>query len=94
MYYYRIVISKGTDPAKKKNNSSKEYMVCHYCFLIMSWNFKISFVMVVMVWRCCVLSKIAIISVKSVDYRYIIYEISKSEAIDLLEIVLKDRGYI
>ena len=35
MYYYRIVISKGTDPAKKKN-SSKEYMVCHYCFLIMS----------------------------------------------------------
>ena len=38
---------------------------------------------------------IAIIAVKNIDYRCIIHNISKSEAIDLLESsVLKDREYI
>ena len=38
---------------------------------------------------------IAIITVKNVDYRCIIYNISKSEAINLLKIsVLENRGYI
>ena len=43
---------------------------------------------------CLNISDIAIITVKNVDYRCIIYNISKSEAINLLEnSVLKDRGY-
>ena len=43
---------------------------------------------------CLNLSDIAVISVKSVDYRRIIHN-SKSEAINLLEnSVLEDRGYI
>ena len=41
------------------------------------------------------ISDIAIITVKNIDYRCIIHNISKSEAIDLLESsVLKDREYI
>ena len=37
---------------------------------------------------------IAVITVKNADYRYIIHNIGKSEAINLLEsFVLKDRGY-
>ena len=44
---------------------------------------------------CPNLSDIAVISVKNVDYRCIIHNISKSEAINLLEnSVLEDRGYI
>ena len=43
---------------------------------------------------CLNISDIANITVKNVDYRCIIYNISKSEAINLLEnSVLKDRGY-
>ena len=38
---------------------------------------------------------IAIITVKNVDYRYIIHNISRSEPINLLKsAVLKDPGYI
>ena len=41
------------------------------------------------------ISDIAIITVKSVDYRVIIHKISKSEAINLLEnSVLEDSGYL
>ena len=41
------------------------------------------------------ISDIAIITVKNVDYRCIIHNISKSEAINLLKnSVLEDRGYI
>ena len=41
------------------------------------------------------ISEIAIITVKNVDYRCIMYNINKSEAINLLEnYVLEDRGYI
>ena len=44
---------------------------------------------------CLNLGDIAVISVKNVDYRCIIHNISKSEAINLLEnSVLEDRGYI
>ena len=44
---------------------------------------------------CPNLSDIAVISVKNVDYHCIIHNISKSEAINLLEnSVLEDRGYI
>ena len=44
---------------------------------------------------CLNISDIAIITVKNVDYRCIIHNISKSEAVNLLEnSVLEDCGYI
>ena len=44
---------------------------------------------------CLDISSIAIFTVNNVDYRCIIYNINKSEAINLLEnSVLQDRGYI
>ena len=47
------------------------------------------------VLMCFKLSNIAIINVKSVDYCCIIHDISKSEAIHLLEnSMLDDHGYI
>ena len=40
-------------------------------------------------------SDVAIITAKNVDYRCIVYNISKSEAINLLKYsVFKNRGYI
>ena len=51
--------------------------------------------MVAMTVFCLNTSDIAIITVKNVDYRYIIHDINKSEAINLLEnSVLEDHGYI
>ena len=47
VYYDRIDLSEGIDVAK--NNNSKECMVCQHWFLMMGLNFKISFVMVVMI---------------------------------------------
>ena len=44
---------------------------------------------------CLNISNIAIITVTNVDYHFIMYNISKSEAINLLQnSVLEDRGYI
>ena len=48
LYYYRIDLSQGIDPAK--NSNSKECIICHYCFF--NHGFKIQdsvFVMVVMI---------------------------------------------
>ena len=52
--------------------------------LIMDSNFKIMYAIVVMIWQHNI-SNIAIITVKNVDYCCIIHNISKSEAINLLE---------
>ena len=65
-------------------------------FLMMGLNFKIIFMMVVMISRCClIVSDIVITTVKAVDYRCIIHDISKFEAIRFLEnYILDDRGHI
>ena len=61
--------------------------------LIIALNLKILFVIVI-IWQCYLFSDIAIITVKEVDYHCIIHDVSKSEAIHLLEnSVLDDRGY-
>ena len=64
----------------------------------MGLNYKDLFGMVVMFCRCCVLilaiSLLKILSFLKVDYRCIIHDISKSDAIHLLEdSVLDDLGY-
>ena len=58
-------------------------------FLTMDLSFKILPVKVAMIWWCLNISDIAIITIKGVDFRCIIYDISKSEAIYLLKYSIK-----
>ena len=95
LYYDRIDISEGIDLAK--SNNSKECMICHYQFFNHGFEFQNSvcngFHDLTML--SVNISDIAIITVKNVDYCYIILNISKSEAINLLkDSFLEDRGYI
>ena len=48
IYDDRINFNEGTDVAK--SNSSKECILCHYCYLIMGLNFENLFVIVVMIF--------------------------------------------
>ena len=70
-------------------------MICHYWFFNHGFKFQ-DYVCngchdLTMV--CFNLSDITIITVKNIDYRYIIHDISKSEVINLLEIaVLENVG--
>ena len=93
MYYGRIDISKGIDLVK--SNNRKECMICHYWFFNHGFEFQDS------VCNGChdftmssvKTSDIAVITVKNVDYRCIIHNISKSEVLNLLKnYVLEDRG--
>ena len=60
----------------------------------MDSDFKILYAMVAMMLSVNI-SDIAIITIKNLDYRFIIHSISKSEAINVLKIsVLEDRGCI
>ena len=95
LYYSRINISEGINVTKSSN--SKECMICHYCFFNHGFKFQDS------ICNGChgltILSininDIAIITVKNVDYRCIIHNISKSEVINFLKNpVLKYRGYM
>ena len=72
-------------------------MICHYWFFHHEFKFQGS------ICNGCHdlkmlsvnISDIVIITIKNVEYRCIIHNISKSEAINLLESsVLEDRGYI
>ena len=57
-----------------------QYSVCNGCYDLSM--------------MCINISDIAFITVKNVDYRCIMYNITKSEAINLLEnSMLEDRGY-
>ena len=95
LYYDEIDISKGIDLAK--NNNSKECMICHYGFF--NHGFKFQYHQCTSCHNlsilCLNISDVAIITIKNVDYRFIIYSTRKSEAINLLtNSVLEDRGYI
>ena len=95
LYYDRIEISEEIDPAK--SNSSKECRICHY------WLFNHGFIFQDYVCNgcheltvlCLNISDIAVITVKNVDYRSIIHNVNKSEAMNLLEnSLLEDLSYI
>ena len=95
LYYDRIHISEGTDPTK--SNKSREYMICQYWFFNHRFKFQYSACNGChdLTMLSINISDIAIITVKNVDYRCIIYKTSKSEAINLLNnSVLENRGYI
>ena len=94
LYYDRIDISEGIDVAK--SNNSKECVICHY--LLLNHGFENQYYVCTgchdLSMLCLNVSDIAIITVKNVDYCCIIYNISKSEVINLLEnSVLEDRDY-
>ena len=95
LYHDRIDRSKGIDPAE--SNNSKECISCHYWVFNKEFKYQNSacngchgFTIL-----CVNISDIAIITVKGVDYHYIIYGLSKSDLIHLLKMsVLDDHGYI
>ena len=95
LYYDRIDLSEGIDVGK--NSNSKECIFCHYWFCNHGFSFQNS------VCSSCHdlamldlnIDDIAIITVKSVDHRFFIHDINKSEAFRLLgNSVLDDHGYI
>ena len=86
LYYDRIDVSEEIDLAKTNNRffnhgfNLKDY-VCNDCHDLTMLS--------------VIISNIAIMTVKNVDCRCIIHNITKSEAIILLEsAVLENRGYI
>ena len=87
IYYDRVDVSEGTDV--NKTSEPKECDICHYCyFLNKGFKFQPN-----VCNRChdlsmmsMTLSDIAILNNKSADYCCIISRISKSEAINLMQI--------
>ena len=95
LYYDRIDLSEGIDLAI--SNSSKECMICHYWFFNHGFEFQDSVCngCHVLTMLSVNISDIAIVTIKNVDYCCIIYNISRSEAINLLKnYSLENRGYI
>ena len=91
MLYYDIInINKGIDLAK--SNNSKECMICHYWSFNHGFKFQdsvsnvchnitISGVSISNIYTFCNVSNVAIITTKTVGYRFVIDNITKSEAI-------------
>ena len=95
LYYDRIDRSKGIDHAK--SNKSTEFMICHYWFFNYGFKFQdhVCNGCHDLSMFCINISDIAIITAKNVDCCCIMYNISKSEAIHLLEnSILEDRRYL
>ena len=96
LQYERIYVSEGINV--NKTNASKECMLCHY------WYFKnVRFKFELHVCNKChdvlvtayELKNIVILSVKGVDFRCILWGISKNEAVHRLNnSVLEDKGLL
>ena len=84
LYYDRIDISEGIDPTK--SNKSREWMTCHYFFFDDGFKFQdyVCSGCHDLTMLSINVSDIAIIIIKNVDYCCIIQNITKSEAINLL----------
>ena len=98
-YYNRIHLSEGIYIAK--SNNSKNCMACCDSFFNHGCKFQDSVCNAVcngcldLTMLCLNLTDIAIITFRNVEYRCIIYNITKSDVINLLEnSVFNDRGYI
>ena len=95
LYYNKIDIREGIDLAK--SNNRKECMICHCWFFNHEFKFQDSVCNGShdLTMLSVNISDISIISIKNVDNRCTIHNISKSEAINLLKSsALEDRGYI
>ena len=86
LFYDRTDVSKGVDV--NKTSASKEWDVCHYWYFL---NFSFKFQPNVynkchdLLMMFVNLSDIAILNIKSSDYRCIITLIRKNEAINLMQ---------
>ena len=95
LYYDRIDISEGIDPTK--SNKSKKYTIYYYQFFNHGFEFQDYLYNSChdLTTLCFNISDVAIIIVKNVNYRRIIYNIDIPEAIKLLEnSVLEDGNSI
>ena len=96
LQYEKIDVSEGTDTTK--TSASKKYILCHY------WYFKdVGFRFEPHVWNKChdvlmtvyELKNTALINVKGVNFRCILWSISRDEAINRLDnSVFKDKGVL
>ena len=89
LYYDRIDVSEGIDLAE--SNSNKGCMICHYWLFNHGFNFlhyvcNVCHDLSVLGLNISDINDIAIITGKNDDYRCIIHNISKSEAVNLLNI--------
>ena len=96
LQYDRYDISEGIDIDRR--NKSKEYMLCHYWyFRNVGYKFRPYLcngchVVSTMAYE---LKNIAILSAKGVDYRCILWSISRDEAVNTLNnSVLEDKGVL
>ena len=78
LYYDRSDMSKGMDPTK--SNNSRECMICDYWFFIHGFKFQYSVCNGFhdLLRLCPNISDVANITVKNIDYRCIMNNISKS----------------
>ena len=85
IYYDRIDLSEGIDFTK--SNSSKEYLVCHYWYFyhVSKFQKSVSIGSHELLIISPNINNISIIAVKVILYCSIIYDVSKSDAINLLE---------
>ena len=96
LQYDRIDFSEGTDI--NKTSESEECMLCHYCYF-KDINFKFQpylcngcHAVSMMTYE---LKNIEILNAKDVDYRCILWGISRGEAINRLHnSVLEDKGVL
>ena len=84
LYNDRIDVSEGIDLTR--SNNSKECMICHYWFFNNGFKIEDSVCNEChdLTMLCLNINDITIITVKNVDCHCIIYNIRKSEAIDVL----------
>ena len=85
LYYHRIDIKERTDP--NKSNKNRECMICHYWFFNHGFKFQdhVCNDCHDLTMLCLNITDIAIITFKNVDYCCIMYNINKSEAINLFK---------
>ena len=86
LYFERIDVSVGINVTK--TSASKECDICHYCYFL---NYSFKFQPNVcntyhnLLMMSMNLNDIAILDVKGFDYRCVISQISKNEAINLIQ---------
>ena len=94
LHYDSIDINEEID--LDKSNNSKECMICHYWFFNHGFTFQDSVCngCLVLSMLSVNISDIAILAIRNVDYCFIVHDISKSKAINLLKnSVLENEGY-
>ena len=94
LYFDRRSLSNGIDPAK--SNHSKLCTICHYWFFNHGFKYQDSVCDGChdLLMLCVNIRDISIVADAEVDYRCIIPDVRKSEAVHFLENFLLDQGWI